>query len=1549
MNNKIFAQGSGGSGPSNEKNSLFSTDAFEMVLGISEGPIYGLDGETVEDQLKNLFLDDVPFISQSGLHNFEETDYVVRYEQGHSLTKEEDPINGQDPIRYLLGGTSTPHNVGMALLPQVPITRVTPSSIKGNFDSIEVRILVNQLVKITDDGYKATNALLNIHYRYVGDTNWNAVKNSGVLASTMINGKTTVGGFVKGYRIPIDQARDVEIRVMLNEDVDLDANKFVKDLVWLSYETTKTVDENNPEYHPNTAMLQMVALANGKMQRIPNITGIWKGLLCSVPSNYDPIAKTYDETTVWDGSFKVQKEWTDNPFWLAHELITNPVFGYYRVNPRVSIDRYQLYELAKDADEKVSGNSHRFTFNGVLANPMSGMELINYILGTANAQIYDDNLGQLKIVADRNTPAVTTITPEQVIESSSGVCFTYSHTDINNRPNEIVTSYIDADLNWEKTYLGPIVDEQAQIRQGVNKLEYESIGCIYPQEAYRKMYFKLISAQTETTTVSFILPQTMAYLELFEIINIVDPDQNWGISGRALSVVGERVGLRDPIYFEELGLHELHIQTKEDNVEVYYFTVTSIGFTQEIILQEAVTHALPKFPAFSVQRTGSAPGIAKPFRIISIGEPEPNSGGIPITAIEINRNKWSASDNLTLADLPQYNFEGPPKGEAPKNIHVAKVEVSPKKGENLRSLWLTWDRPEKLYLGAYYEVICIRNGVNLGVVGQTSSNVIEIPDIIFGDYQFEICMVYNGERIFAPIFSWERARFSLLVGEYDKDKLLTTLKGTFIGGDLSVETTAHYKYGDQFNHETLDLLGSKELEGCTFTFINTFVSGVTDNESDGRTLEQLYPQDFPLSINHPNAVLMSIDSQSGKVVFTEEQHRFLLGGSLTGFIQVECVLRDENGNESDIYVTNLKADGVPQVTSITPTSKARSISAEVGLDEVVSTPPDIEWYLMESPVQKEDDPIPSTVPTFTDAELIATSPSLEDFEDVYPSKNYLLWAKAVGPFGETEVYPPAGAFESLITIRTKDLTADDIPGLSKTVEAFLISETKPPKPLDNQGTWNNPIPEGWLEIQPETINNVWRIVRLFNFEGGVGSWSEPKLISTSEDQLNKYLGNLPQVVDIWETLMEDLGDIFGTVVDRDKTESLIRRIELTDMDIQGAKRLVSGIEHRINNLNTGMEALSRSLTIVKQDLLGNQSASNLFQLKLNNVSKALVSSITRIDHLNQAMDGSQEGVSALEIALRDIERGLAATLSDIKQLKIDVDGNTQLLNSLGGSIEDPEQGLVAAFQRLDALETTSEGQATALSDISNSVSVNGGDIAQAQLTLQSHANSLGELEARAYFGVSTLQDGKKVVSGITFSAGSESKMSILTDIFELVDNQGNVYISWDPTTKTLAIDGTVKAEKIIGDITASQYGEIGGSAQTGPGLSWGATEEEKTILEFTVTRTNQDMTLSFPSIFFNPDGTNTSLELSLWLVDDQGVESIKDRFIHVFKAGSQLLTKPLSARVEKIVVGSLEFNPKIRVKAKNRSGGTLYLPPQGVTVMISTTGSSLTPILAPIS
>ena len=118
----------------------------------------------------------------------------------------------------------------------------------------------------------------------------------------------------------------------------------------------------------NSAVIGIIADIEQFGTRIPQRSYDLKGLIISVPNNYDPDTRGY--TGTWDGTFTTA--WTDNPAWVFYDLLSSNRYGLGEYLPSTFLSqiRWQLYTIAQYCDQLVpdgqGGMEPRFTFNGVI-------------------------------------------------------------------------------------------------------------------------------------------------------------------------------------------------------------------------------------------------------------------------------------------------------------------------------------------------------------------------------------------------------------------------------------------------------------------------------------------------------------------------------------------------------------------------------------------------------------------------------------------------------------------------------------------------------------------------------------------------------------------------------------------------------------------------------------------------------------------------------------------------------------------------------------------------------------------------------------------------------------------------------------------------------------------------------------------------------------------------------------------------------------------------------------------------------------------------------
>lgn len=689
----VGAGGSGGgsSTPHRTPDNIRMQDWMECVLGLGYGPIKGL-APGKNNKLENFIVGDTPLFNV-GTNQANFPNFRIKIYAG---------LDTDPAINFTLGGASSNQTVNVQLLYNTPVVRTTSILQRGHIDRLEVRLVFQRLVEVTSKSatYDGT-AQFRIEYKPSNSSVWSLF--GGESVSTM-TGKTSANA-PKDFIIPVPRLMDDDwdVRVTkLTPENDTEVGTFA-DMVFESIQTVETA----PKKYDDIAVVHLIGRATNQFASVPDFYGIYDGLIVDVPSNYDPIAKTYNESTPWNGLWK--RAWTDNPAFLLRELIKNPLFGMAAYYLHVSVVDTEFYNAGKWCDDRVPvGNTGRtrprFTMNMVVTEAMQGMEFLRYIAGAFNSTIFDDGNGNISLRTDAPRTPSYIFTPENISEEG----FSYSYTDIATRYNDITVVFGNKDLDHNEDRRKATIDNtEAVARNGLVPYEFVAVGCDNVDEAVARANYRYMIANTEIATVSFTATRLGMLLDVFDSIYVADPRSGWSTGGRVKSVANGILHLRDPIYFATQAQVTLRIQTYE-GLKVVQAIPTVMGVNYS--LQLANPGALPdgSFPdrtTFTVEDTTDH-GLAKPFRVVSIEESEIGLNAYDITAIEINVNKYHDADLGVESEPVDYSYRQPGEPILPPELILETGTahiLTGNDGTLINRIYASWEQPLNAYT-AYYEL-----------------------------------------------------------------------------------------------------------------------------------------------------------------------------------------------------------------------------------------------------------------------------------------------------------------------------------------------------------------------------------------------------------------------------------------------------------------------------------------------------------------------------------------------------------------------------------------------------------------------------------------------------------------------------------------------------------------------------------------------------------------------------------------------------------------------------------------------------------------------------
>ncbi len=298
--------------------------------------------------------------------------------------------------------------------------------------------------------------------------------------------------------------------------------------------------------------------------RIPARSYDTRLIKVKVPNNYNPIAKTYgnsSSTTIeiregcehfyspskqhwkrnnsgsgggWDGEFKrtddnlapaarkgeYVREWTDNPAWCFYDLMTNPRYGLGEYIEEDRIDKWTLYEIAQYCDVLVpdtyGGLEPRFTINYIITTREDAFKVLNDLTSIFLGIAYYAN-GNVFAVQDKYKDPVYQFNNSNVLEGN----FTYSSSSKTARHSVAIVRYNDK-KNLFQPAIEYLEDEESVRRYGIREIETTALGATSRGQARRFAKWILSSEAQETETVSFSAGQEGAYIMPGDVIQIYD-------------------------------------------------------------------------------------------------------------------------------------------------------------------------------------------------------------------------------------------------------------------------------------------------------------------------------------------------------------------------------------------------------------------------------------------------------------------------------------------------------------------------------------------------------------------------------------------------------------------------------------------------------------------------------------------------------------------------------------------------------------------------------------------------------------------------------------------------------------------------------------------------------------------------------------------------------------------------------------------------------------------------------------------------------------------
>jgi predicted phage tail protein len=451
--------------PTEASDSLRSTNLAKLLIAVGEGEFDSVPTDY------DIYLDNTPIRDASGNYNFPNVKWDWR-----------------------------PGSVDQTYIPGIPsVENETSLNIELRSDSPWVRSITNtQLsavrMRLAWPALQRSDDQGNVGgYRieYAIDVATDGGAYQQVLVDA-VDGKTTTR-YERSRRIDLpDATTGWQIRVR-RLTPNQNTNKIADTMLVAGY--TEVIDAKLR--YPNTALLYIEFDAE-QFTNIPAVTVKCKARRWMVPSNYDPILRTY--TGTWDGSMK--SAWTNNPAWITYGICTEDRFGLGKRIKPFMVDKWELYRIAQYCDQLVpnglDGQEPRFLCDMNLQGKADAWSLLRDISAIYRGMTYWAQ-GQLVMQADmpRAQDFDYVFTRSNVIDGK----FSYGSASAKTRYTRALVSYDNPANNYDTDVI-PFADLDLQRRYGDRPTELSAIGCTRASEAQRRGKWAILS-NNQDRTVSF--------------------------------------------------------------------------------------------------------------------------------------------------------------------------------------------------------------------------------------------------------------------------------------------------------------------------------------------------------------------------------------------------------------------------------------------------------------------------------------------------------------------------------------------------------------------------------------------------------------------------------------------------------------------------------------------------------------------------------------------------------------------------------------------------------------------------------------------------------------------------------------------------------------------------------------------------------------------------------------------------------------------------------------------------------------------------------------
>ena len=690
--------------PTEAPDSLRSVAIAKILIAVGEGEFEGTP------TAKDIYLDNTPLQDPQGNMNFPNVKWEWR--------------NGAVDQSYIQGIPSVENEttISTELRSGTPWVRAITNT---QLSAVRVRFAWPALQSVDASGNINGHA---IGYKVELATDGGAYQE---VLNEAVSGKTT-SLYERTRRIDLPKATTGWLMRITRLTANQNNNKISDTMQIAGF--TEVIDAKIR--YPNTALLYIEFSAE-QFRSIPAVTVETKLKKMQVPSNYDPVSRTY--SGVWDGTFK--QAWTDNAVWMTYDITTADRFGLGRRIKPWMVDKWELYRISQYCDQLVpdgkGGMEPRFICNLNLQSKADAWSLLRDISAIYRGMTYWAQ-GQVFTLSDmpRATDFDFAYTRSNVLDGK----FTYSSASERTRYTRALVSY-DNPLNNYDTDVTAVTDQKLQRRYGDNPLEISAIGCTRESEAQRRGKWALLT-NSKDRAVTFKVGLDGRIPLPGYVIPIADELLAGRPVGGRITAVNGKVITLDRDTQAKTG-DRLILNLPDGKCE---------GRTVQLVSgrKVTVTVAYSVLPEPELVWALDADDLAIPmYRVVSVARPEP--GVFEISAVQYDPSKFAHID--TGARLEERPISIIPITVVPAPASVSLTSsYAVNQGIAISTMNISWPA----VTGAVaYDVEWRKDSGNWIKVQRTGSTSVDITGIYSGAYlarvrsvsAFEISSVWKSSNL----------------------------------------------------------------------------------------------------------------------------------------------------------------------------------------------------------------------------------------------------------------------------------------------------------------------------------------------------------------------------------------------------------------------------------------------------------------------------------------------------------------------------------------------------------------------------------------------------------------------------------------------------------------------------------------------------------------------------------------------------------------------------------------------------------------------------------